>query len=116
MCSCGRVLPVISQITGRTRNAFVFKDGTRAWPRVWDGRAMQALMPCQEFQVVQVDFDNVEFRYVHDNSGRPTDVEGLNAYAREHLHPSISVTPVEVTGIAALAGQKHEPFISLLAQ
>lgn len=114
LCSCGRTLPVIAEIRGRTRNAFIFRDGRRAWPRIWDARAMQALVPCREFRVVQVDFENVEFRYVSDGSKRAPDIEGLNTYAREHLHPSVVVKPVVVESMATLLGEKHEPFISLV--
>lgn len=34
-CPCGRSLPMIAQIDGRTRHAFLFEDGTRVWPRLW---------------------------------------------------------------------------------
>jgi phenylacetate-CoA ligase len=115
-CPCGRTLPVISEVIGRTRNAFIFKDGARAWPRVWDARAMEALAPCQGFQIVQTDYDSIEFRYVPDGSARRPDVAGLNAYAHEHFHPSISVVAVAVDAITRVRGGKHEPFISLLAE
>jgi phenylacetate-CoA ligase len=114
-CPCGRSLPVITQIIGRTRNAFIFKDGTRAWPRVWDARAMQALVPCREFQIVQTGYETIEFRYVPDGSERAADLAGLNAYAREHLHPSVEVATVETTTLTRSPGGKHEPFISLIA-
>jgi glutathione S-transferase len=69
-CRCGRSLPVIAQVEGRTRSAFVFRDGKRMWPRGWDGRDMRAFVPFREFQMVQLDHERIEFRYVPDGSGR----------------------------------------------
>ncbi|MGZ3409376.1 MAG: phenylacetate--CoA ligase family protein [Xanthobacteraceae bacterium] len=113
-CTCGRTLPVISQVIGRTRNAFIFRDGKRTWPRSWDARAMRAMVPCREFQIVQVDYEKIEFHYVPDGDGGMPDVTGLTAYAREHMHPSVTVTAVAMASIPLAPGGKHEPFISKL--
>jgi phenylacetate-CoA ligase len=32
-CGCGRAAPIIARIEGRSRHAFIFRDGTRLWPR-----------------------------------------------------------------------------------
>ena len=109
-CSCGRSLPLLSQVLGRTRHAFVFRDGKRVWPRVWNANAMQAFVPCREFQVVQVDFERIEFRYVPDDG--PIDLDGLRAYARENLHPSVEIDLVAVDRVDRGPGGKLDPFIS----
>lgn len=114
-CSCGRTLPVLAQVLGRTRNAFVFRDGKRAWPRVWNANAMRAFVPCREFQVVQVDHERIEFRYVPD--GEPSiDAEGLRAYAKQHLHPSVEAVAVRVDSIPRGPGGKLDAFVSTLSQ
>jgi len=113
-CSCGRTLPVLSQVLGRTRNAFVFRDGKRAWPRVWNATAMRSFVPCKEFQVVQIDFERIEFRYVSDGE-QSIDTEGLRAYAKQHLHPSVETTPVRVDSLLRGAGGKLDPFVSNLS-
>jgi phenylacetate-coenzyme A ligase PaaK-like adenylate-forming protein len=113
-CSCGRTLPVLSQVLGRTRNAFVFRDGKRAWPRVWNATAMRAFIPCREFQVVQVDHERIEFRYVSDGE-QPIDAEGLRAYAKQHLHPSVEAVPVRVDRLLRGPGGKLDPFVSNLS-
>ena len=109
-CRCGRTLPLLSQVLGRTRHAFVFRDGKRVWPRVWNATAMQAFVPCREFQVVQVDFEKIEFRYVADHG--PVDLDGLRTYARENMHPSVEIELVAVDRIARGPGGKLDPFIS----
>lgn len=112
-CRCGRSLPVLSQVLGRTRHAFLFRDGKRVWPRAWNEIAMRGFVPCREFQVVQLDYENVEFRYVPDGE-QPIDIDGLAAYAREHLHPSVEISVVKVERIARGPGGKLDPFISQL--
>ncbi len=111
-CACGRSLPVLSQVLGRTRHAFVFRDGKRVWPRVWNANAMQALVPCREFQVVQVDFEKIEFRYVADAGAGAPDIAGLRRYARETLHPSVEIAAIAVAEIPRGPGGKLDPFVS----
>ena len=110
-CVCGRSLPVLSQVLGRTRHAFIFRDGKRVWPRVWNATAMQAFVPCREFQVVQIDFERIEFRYVPDGGGG-VDIDGLCAYAKQHLHRSVEIAAVAVENIPRGPGGKLDPFIS----
>lgn len=111
-CSCGRALPVITQIEGRTRNAFVFRDGTRLWPRASIVRPMQAFVPFRRFQLVQLDHEQIELRYISDGSGRKPDLTALNAYARKLLHPSITVSVLEMDALPPGPGGKIEQFIS----
>jgi len=113
-CGCGRSLPVISQVLGRTRNAFVFKDGKRVWLRIWDERAIQACVPCRELQMVQLDHERLELRYVPDGSGRAPDHAGLAAFVRDKIHPSARLTLVAMEAIPRGPGGKLDPFISMV--
>ena len=111
-CKCGRTLPVIERIEGRRHNMFVFRDGTRFWPRFSTVRPMQAFVPFQRYQWVQLDEDNIEFRYTPDGSGRMPDVAALNAYVRQAIHPSLNFTVKEVETLASGPSGKFEEFIS----
>jgi phenylacetate-CoA ligase len=111
-CRCGRSLPVIAQVEGRTRSAFVFKDGKRMWPRGWDARDMRAFVPFREFQMVQLDHERIEFRYVPDGSGRAPDPVGLAAFAHERLHPSVEIILVPLDAMPRGPGGKFEQFLS----
>jgi phenylacetate-CoA ligase len=113
--SCGCPLPMIACIEGRTRNAFTFRDGTRIWPRGWLAREMQAFVPFRQYQMVQLDHERIEFRYVPDGSGRNADLQGLAAYAREKMHTSVQVilTPMDV--LPRGPSGKFEDFISLVS-
>jgi len=114
-CSCGRTLPVIERIEGRTRNAFLFRDGTRLWPRSFMVRPMHAFVPFRLYQLVQLDFETIEFRYVPDGSGRKPDIAALNAYARENFHPSVNLRPTEVESLPVGPSGKLEEFVSHLS-
>jgi phenylacetate-coenzyme A ligase PaaK-like adenylate-forming protein len=114
-CSCGRSLPVISQVLGRTRNAFVFKDGKRVWLRIWDEQAIRACVPCREMQMVQLDHERFELRYVPDSSGHAPDRAGLDAFVRDKLHPSAEVALMAMDAIPRGPGGKLDPFISMVA-
>jgi phenylacetate-CoA ligase len=111
-CPCGRTLPVIARVEGRSRNAFVFRDGSRMWPRTSMVRAMAPFVPFTRFQMVQLDFERIEFRYLPDGSGRAPDVAGLNAHARTVFHPSVALDPVEVDALLPGPSGKFEEFIS----
>lgn len=115
-CACGRSLPVIAQVLGRTRCAMIFEDGTRVWPRNRVSRALKGFVPHRQFQLVQVDHRRIELRYVPDDSGRPADVAGLSAYLREALHPSVEVTLAPMPVLPPGVGGKIDPFVSLIAQ
>jgi phenylacetate-CoA ligase len=114
-CSCGRTLPVITRVEGRSRNAFVFRDGSRMWPRTSMVRGMAPFVPFTRFQMVQLDFERIEFRYLPDGSGRAPDVAGLNAHARTVFHPSVELSPIEVDALPPGPSGKFEEFVSRVA-
>jgi phenylacetate-CoA ligase len=51
-CPCGRGLPALARIVGRTRNMIVMPDGTRRWPNV-RFKGLAARVPIRQFQFVQ---------------------------------------------------------------
>jgi len=114
-CPCGRSLPVIERILGRTRNAFVFRDGSRIWPRGSMVRPMREFVPFCRYQLVQLDYERIEFRYKSDGSGRKPNIAALNDYARRVLHPSVELSVVEVDRLPPGPGEKLEEFVSKIA-
>ncbi len=113
-CACGRSLPVIAQVEGRTRHAFVFKDGTRIWPRIWTLRDIGEFVPNRECQVVQIDYETIEVRYVPDGTDRKPDLAGLGDYVRRRMHPSANASAVAIAAIPRGRGGKFDPFISMV--
>jgi len=113
-CSCGRTLPVIAQVVGRTRCAFAFEDGSRVWPRNADAVAIRAFIPYREFQMIQIDYRRIEFRYVPDDPERQLDLVGLDALIRQTIHPTAEIIPVPLPTIPRGPGGKLESFVSLV--
>jgi phenylacetate-CoA ligase len=113
-CACGRTLPLIAQVEGRTRAEFIFRDGTRMWPRGTHSEAIRAFVPYREFQMVQADYDVIEFRYIPEMDGRSHDPVGLLQYGRDKIHPSVELRAVTVTEFARSRSGKHQHFISLI--
>jgi hypothetical protein len=82
------------------------------WPRTSMVRAMAPFVAFTRFQLVQLDFEKIEFRYLPDGSGRAPDVAGLNAHARAVLHPTVELCPVEVDALPPGPSGKFEEFVS----
>jgi phenylacetate-CoA ligase len=111
-CACGRTLPVLQKILGRTRNVFRFIDGTSLWPVLYSGD-LSRFVPNRQYRVVQHTPTDIEFLYVPAGDG-PGDIDGLAAYMRARLHPSISVRATPVAAIARSPGGKYEDYLSLV--
>ena len=114
-CGCGRTLPVIEQILGRTRNIFRFVDGTAVWP-VLLSRDLNTYVPLQQFQTIQHSLTDIEFRYVPASAGQANDFAGLERYIKERLHASVSVRTTAVDAITRSPGGKFEDYLSLVRQ
>jgi phenylacetate-CoA ligase len=113
-CACGRTLPVLERVLGRSRNIFRFLDGTSIWP-VLLSRDFQAFVPNRQFQVVQLTHTQIEFRYVPAAAGQVNDLPALTAYLRSRMHPSLSVRLAPVADIPRSQGGKFEDCLSLVA-
>src|SRR3546814_12851910 len=64
-CPCGRGLPVLKRILGRTRDMLVYPDGRKAWPLLGDMYYVE-IPDIRQFQIVQHGVDDVEIRVVAD--------------------------------------------------
>ena len=113
-CPCGRGLPVISQILGRTRNAALSPDGQRYWPTRLN--RMRTLKVITQAQYVQTAIDTIEVRAVLSRPLR--EEERLDAVKNtiEALGYPYKVVVVPVSEISRGAGGKFEEFLSLLPE
>lgn len=64
-CPCGRGLPVLSRILGRTRDMLVYPDGRRGWPLLGD-MFYTEIPSIRQFQMVQHAVDDIEIKLVAD--------------------------------------------------
>jgi phenylacetate-CoA ligase len=59
-CACGRKLPVLKRIVGRTRNRLTLPDGSKIWPS--SGLRHFDQIPIRQFQLIQLSLEKLELR------------------------------------------------------
>lgn len=110
-CSCGRGLPVLTHIMGRSRNMLVFPNGNRIWPVVRPSQYME-VAPLSQMQMIQHEPDRIEVRMVVHRP--PTSVE--ERALAEAIHASLTypfqLEFVYMDTLPRTPGGKFEEFIS----
>lgn len=113
-CACGRGLPVLKRILGRTRNMLTLPDGRRHYPSFPAG-LWTRIAPVEQFQLIQKDLESITARLV---VGRPllaTEEQALvNMLQGRLMHP-FRITFDYVEQIGRSRGGKFEDFISELS-
>jgi phenylacetate-CoA ligase len=64
-CPCGRGLPTIARILGRTRNMLTLPNGERRWPLVGFDK-FRDIAPVRQYQFIQHTREEIEARFVAD--------------------------------------------------
>lgn len=84
-CPCGRGLPTLRRILGRTRNLIVLPDGSMSWPMT-GYRAVFERAGARQFQMAQVAPDVVEVRMVGTGPLAPAVEADVAATVHDALH------------------------------
>ena len=113
-CSCGRGLPVISNILGRSRNMLRLPSGDVTWP-LFFSRGMGDVAPeIRQGQLVQTGPGDLVFRIVAPPLGAEKEARLREAVLKRLGFPfALSLEYVE--SISARPNGKFEDFVSLLA-
>jgi phenylacetate-CoA ligase len=66
LCPCGRGLPTVRRIVGRSRNLIRMPDGNRVWPSLggFGPEGYLHVVPIRRFQYIQTDPERLELRLV----------------------------------------------------
>lgn len=83
-CPCGRGLPALRRISGRSRNMVRLPDGRAFWPLVGFAR-YRDIAPIRQYQLVQRDLETIEVRLVTDSPLTAEQEQKL----RELIHKSL---------------------------
>jgi phenylacetate-CoA ligase len=89
-CGCGRTLPVIASIEGRTTHLFRFPDGRKIAPSI--PPEFRSMIGAVTWQLAQVGPLALELRYLPDGSSHKPDFEGFTHIIRQRTDPQVSVT------------------------
>ena len=111
-CPCGRGLPVIRRILGRTRNMLTLPSGERTYPGFvndwFEG------FPVSQFQIVQRELDDLEAKIVPSRPFTEAEEERVRAVLLERLGVPFKVTISYHDEIPRSPGGKYEDFRSEL--
>jgi len=113
-CDCGRGLPVLTRILGRSRNMLSLPDGRRVWPTFPAMRYSAATI--RQLQIIQHTRDRVEARFVAERGLLPEEEQALVTAIHDAFGYPFAVTLTPVSEIARSAGMKCEDMISLVAE
>ncbi|MFV8835522.1 phenylacetate--CoA ligase family protein [Aquisalimonas sp. APHAB1-3] len=113
-CSCGRGLPLLKNIQGRTTDFVVAADGT-----VMHGLALiyvvRELPGIRNFRIVQHSHTHVQIQIVTDRDFVHASVEALRAGFRARLGQAVEVKVEQVDEVALEGSGKHRYVISKVA-
>lgn len=83
-CACGRGLPVLERIVGRTRNLITLPDGRRYWPVMYS-KTWSGIAPIRQLQLIQKTRERFLVRAYMDRELLETEKEQLVAAFRSSL-------------------------------
>ena len=112
-CACGRGLPVLRRVLGRSRNMLVLPDGRRHWPS-FPSKAWAGIAEIRQLQLVQDAPDHIEARLVLAYELTAEQSQKLTAVLQQCLTYPFPVTLQRVAAIERAPGSKYEDFICRL--
>jgi phenylacetate-CoA ligase len=109
-CACGRGLPVLARIMGRSRNMLRLPGGGTHWPGV-PQRALANLAPLRQFRLVQHSLTGIEVQMVTDRPLTADEETVLRDALHARLRYPFDVRFARVDRIERGAGYKFEDFV-----
>ena len=109
-CSCGRGLPVLTRILGRTRNMLRLPDGGEMWPRLGT-RRIGRIPAVRQIQIVQPKLERLVVRYVAAGELSDADRTALRAAVAAAVPVPMEIELVPVEDIPRSASGKFEEFL-----
>jgi phenylacetate-CoA ligase len=109
-CPCGRGLPVLTRIMGRSRNMLRLPGGGSLWPTL-PQRAMAQLAPLRQFRLVQHSLTGIEMQLVTDRPLTGDEEVALRDALHARLHYPFDVRFARVERIERGANYKFEDFV-----
>lgn len=113
-CPCGRGLPTLRRIRGRSRNLVRLPDGTRHWPMV-GFYEYREVAPVRQYQALQYGPEDIELRLVTDRPLSAAEESRLRAIVQRWLQYPFGVRFVYYPDrIPPAPSGKYEDFICLV--
>lgn len=113
-CACGRGLPVIRNIIGRTSDYLILKDGRRR--RVtYNVYRMSAIGAVREYQVAQTAHDAIDIRVVPMRPLSQGEISEITDVMANEFGDAFRITITQLDALPRTAAGKLRPFLSELA-
>ncbi len=112
-CPCGRGLPVLKRIIGRSRNMLVLPNGGKIWPSFPEAQ-MMPIAPIRQFQIVQHSLEKVSAKFAVSRALTSDEELNLKEFLIGCLHHSFELDINYVDEIPRSPSGKYEDFISLV--
>jgi phenylacetate-CoA ligase len=114
--ACGRGLPTLNRILGRTRNHLVLSDGSRRWPFV-GMKEYRKVAPVLQYQLVQTSITSLDVNLVVARPLSATEENNLGGVIVKHLGAPLELTFIYHQGqLPRGPGGKFEEFVSRIGK
>ena len=113
-CCCGRGLPVLKRILGRTRNMVVLPTGDQIWPIAFVSKSLMRIAPVRQIQLTQISVEEIDVNLVVAQPLSPNEEEALRGYMVECIGHPFALNFIYVDEIPRSANGKYEDFICLV--
>ena len=113
-CPCGRGLPVLKRILGRSRNMAVLPSGDRIWPIGYYSESLMPIAPVRQIQLIQNSVEQIDVKLVVAQSLSGDEEEALRGYIVECLGHPFALNFIYVDEIPRSTSGKYEDFICLV--
>lgn len=117
VCPCGRGLPTLCAVKGRTRNMALSPDGKPFWPVLESRRFVDAIPNLRQYQFVQTACDAITATLVCQPAPDDNQLKALQAALEQALgHVYRWTWQIQGTELPLTASGKFEEFVSPLGE
>lgn len=114
-CACGRGLPVLERVVGRSRNLLRLPDGQRLWPR-YGSNVLGLRFPLLQFRLRQTSVDALVLEYVPARALSAEEQRGLSELVLGHVGSSFRLELRALESVPRAASGKFEDFVCELGE
>ena len=114
-CPCGRGLPMMEEVRGRTQELLLTPDGRQVSGLLIE-EILEAPVWVDEYQVEQTALDRVEVRIKPCGEFRPDEMDEVTRDLQAWFGPEVRLEVGTVENIPRSASGKHRPIISRVRQ
>lgn len=112
-CSCGRGLPVLKNILGRSRNLFKLPNGDSFWPRTGI-QVYRKYAPILKSQLIQKTLSELELKVTAERLLTENECADLITTTKNYVGENFSITLNQVEDILRSSNGKYEDVVCLV--